>query len=263
MSWAPAMVGTIERRLLVNFRVDAEMLCRVVPSPFRPQLVRGVGLAGICMIRLGDLRPGGLPRTIGLTTENAAHRVAVEWDGPEGLRRGVFIPRRDAASRATVLLGGRLFPGEHHRARFQVRETEQHYEVGFTSLDGTTHVEVAAELTSELSPRSVFTTLEEASEFFEAAPLGYSATERTGRFEGLELNCDTWSVRPLLVEHVASSFFEDQSLFPRGTVEFDSALVMRDVPATWRARGAFKNEAPRREPSPAELLTVDRSNPCA
>jgi hypothetical protein len=231
------MVGTIDRRLLVNYRVDAEVLCRVLPSPFRPQTVHGVGLAGICMIRLAELRPAGAPRTIGLTTENAAHRVAVEWDGPGGPSRGVYIPRRDTASRTTVLLGGRLFPGKHHRARFRVRETERCCEVAFTSVDGTAHAAIAAELASEFSSGSVFTTLEEASEFFEAAPVGYSPTALTGRLEAMELRCDTWSVQPLLVEYVASSFFEDESLFPRGAAEFDSALIMRHVPVSWRARG--------------------------
>jgi hypothetical protein len=64
-------------------------------------------MAGICVIRLTNLRPAGFPSGIGLTTENAAHRIAVEWDEPEGPCRGVFIPRRDTDSRLTVVLGGR------------------------------------------------------------------------------------------------------------------------------------------------------------
>jgi hypothetical protein len=144
-----------------------------------------------------------------------------------------------------------------------VRESERHYEVAFTSVDGTAHVAVAAELTSVLSPGSVFTSLEEASEFFEQAPLGYSATGRTGHFEGVELHCGRWSVRPLLVEHVASSFFEDRSLFPRGTVELDSALVMREISATWRARPELKDVAMGYEPSPAQLITVGPPSRCA
>lgn len=106
----PVMVGTIERRLLVNYRVDPDLLARVVPAPFRPQLVGGVGVAGICLIRLGHLRPVGVPSGLGLTTENAAHRVGVEWDEPDGIRHGVYIPRRDSSSRLTALVGGRLFP---------------------------------------------------------------------------------------------------------------------------------------------------------
>jgi hypothetical protein len=236
MSRVPAMVGTIERRLLVNYRVETEVLRRVLPSPFRPQLVGGVGVAGICLIRLAKLRPVGMPARLGLTTENAAHRVAVEWDAPGGPCSGVYIPRRDTASRLTVLLGGRLFPGEHNRAQFQVRETDGRYEAAFTSVDGAAHVAVTAELSAEFSPGSVFASLDEASTFFEAGPLGYSATRRPGCFEGLELNCGKWCMQPLRVEHVESSFFEDGSLFPAGAVEFDSALVMRDIPATWRAR---------------------------
>ena len=60
-----------------------------MPPPFRRRFFGGVGLAGVCLIRLADLRPLGMPQTIGLTTENAAHRVAVEWDGPDGA-----VPRR-------------------------------------------------------------------------------------------------------------------------------------------------------------------------
>jgi Uncharacterized conserved protein (COG2071) len=241
----PAMVGVIERRLLINYRVDAGAVGRILPPPFRPQLVGGVGMAGICMIRLGHLRPVGMPRAIGLTTENAAHRVAVEWDGPDGPRPGVYIPRRDTASGLTVLLGGRLFPGEHHRAHFDVDEGEGRYEVSFTSVDGTAHVAVTAELAADLASGSVFASLAEASTFFEAAPLGYSASRRPECFEGLELRCGPWNLEPLLVEHAESSFFEDGALFPSGAVEFDSALVMRDVPATWRGREQLRRPGER------------------
>jgi hypothetical protein len=117
----PTMCGTIERRLLVNYRVDPAVLQAVLPEPFRPWLVDDCGVAGVCLIRLGSLRPVGLPAWIGPTTENAAHRIAVERDGDNGICRGVFIPRRDTSSRVTHLVGGRLFPGEHHHADFRVR----------------------------------------------------------------------------------------------------------------------------------------------
>lgn len=239
MSGSPALVGTIERRLLVNYRVDAGVLARFLPPPFRPQLVGGAGLAGICMIRLARLRPAGLPEAVGLTTENAAHRVAVEWDGPGGPGHGVYIPRRDTASRLTVVLGGRLFPGEHHRAGFRVREAGGRYEAAFASADGTARVAVAAELAPGLPAGSVFASLAQASAFFEAGSLGYSATRRPGRFEGLELRCSTWRIEPLRVTRAESSFFGDESVFPAGSAELDSAFVMRDIPATWLARDAL------------------------
>jgi hypothetical protein len=241
MNRVPAMVGTIERRILINYRVAPEALERLLPPPFRPQLIEGVGVAGICMIRLADLRPLGAPAMVGMTTENAAHRVAVEWDGPAGPCHGVYIPRRDTSSRTTVLLGGRLFPGEHHRAHFEMCRAHGTCDATFTSLDGSAHAAITARPAAALPPSSVFVSLEAASAFFESGSLGYSATRRPGRFEGLELQCARWHVEPLLVSHAESSLFEDPSVFSSGDVEFDSALIMRDIPATWRAREALVN----------------------
>jgi len=245
------MVGTIERRLLINYRVQPHVLARFLPSPFRPQLVGGLGVAGICLIRLGDLRPSGLPSFTGLTSENAAHRVAVEWDGPDGPLAGVYIPRRDSSSRVTALVGGRLFPGAHHRARFWVEEGGGDYAVGFESLDGTGGVEVRTTITSAMPAGSVFASVPEASAFFEAAPLGYSATRRPGELDGVELACTGWRVEPLAVSHVRSSFFEDETLFPPGTAELDSGLLMSDLPAVWKARQTLRATpiAAARDPS--------------
>src|SRR6202022_39026 len=68
-------------------------------------------------------RPLGLPAIVGLSSENAAHRVAVCWTTPDGeYREGVYIPRRDSNSLANHLVGGRLFSGEHHRASFDVHD---------------------------------------------------------------------------------------------------------------------------------------------
>ncbi|MGW6196941.1 hypothetical protein ACWF0M_12410 [Kribbella sp. NPDC055110] len=93
----------IERRLLVNYRVDSDALARMLPAPFRAQLVEGSPVAGICLIRLGAMRPAGVPRWAGLRSENAAHRMAVEWDDTDGApRTGGYIPRRDSDSWTNV-----------------------------------------------------------------------------------------------------------------------------------------------------------------
>src|SRR5438105_3781853 len=103
----PVIRGVIDRRILVNFRVDAAVLARLLPAPFRPKLVNGAGMAGVCLIRLRDIRPRSVPPFLGLSSENAAHRVAVEWDQDGDTREGVFIPRRDTSSRLNTLAGGR------------------------------------------------------------------------------------------------------------------------------------------------------------
>jgi len=58
----PAMSSVIERRLLVNYRVDPEVAASLLPAPLRPQLVNGWAVAGVCLIRLRRLRPFRLRR---------------------------------------------------------------------------------------------------------------------------------------------------------------------------------------------------------
>lgn len=210
-----ALAAVMERRILVNYRVDPDLLGSCLPAPFRPALVGGHGVAGICLIRLGRIRPAGLPAG-GLRSENAAHRVAVCWDGPDGPVTGVYIPRRDTSSRLAALAGGRLFPGYLHLARFRAREGGGGYRVQVASRDGMVHVEVEAHLAGELPPGSIFTSLEAASGFFRCAPAGYAAIPAGDVFDRVELETAGWTLQPLRLDRVASSFFDDRRRFPRG-----------------------------------------------
>jgi hypothetical protein len=232
----PDMEGIIDRRLLLNFRVDPDVAARVVPPPFRVNRSKGAAIAGICLIRLTELRPRGLPRHLGVTTESAAHRFAVTWniDGVDG--HGVYIPRRDTDSRLSVLLGGRLFPGEHHRANVAASERDGRYDIAMRSTDETNRVEVRGGAARELPHGSIFLDVDEASEFFRRDTLGYSQTRGPGRYDGLELQTAQWTIDPLAVEHVQSSFFADPARFPPGSVEFDCGLSMRRTAAWWRSR---------------------------
>jgi hypothetical protein len=65
---APSLRATMQRRVLVNYRVDPVVLASLLPRPFRPALVAGQGVAGICLIRLGAIRPVGFPSAVGLTS---------------------------------------------------------------------------------------------------------------------------------------------------------------------------------------------------
>jgi len=230
----PVIKGTIKRRLLVNFRADASVVQRILPEPFRPKLHRGHSLVGICLIRLEQIRPAGVPGVLGLSSENAAHRVAVEWTDAAGVKReGVFIPRRDTGSFLNRVAGGRLFPGEHHPARFAVVDVDGHIDFSMESLDGSVAVRVVGNDADSLPASSCFTSLVEASAFFEGGSLGYSVTRERDRLDGLLLRTMDWRIRALSVTEVHSSFFADRQRFPSGSIEFDHALVMRDILHEW------------------------------
>lgn len=232
----PVMAATVERRLLLNYRVDPAVVAPLLPAPLRPRLAGGAAVAGICLIRLGDLRPAGLPAAVGVRTENAAHRIAVTWDGPAGgpPRTGVYIPQRQSASRLTVALGGRLFPGRHERARFTVRDGDGAGElrVAFATAGGTA-VDVTVAETDDWPASALFGGLAEASEFFRGGGAGFSATRDPRRLDGLDLRTAGWAVRPAVVTRATSTFYDDPALFPPGSARLDVALVMRRLPVSW------------------------------
>jgi hypothetical protein len=232
----PTVRGIIDRRILVNYHVDPRVLAPLLPAPFRPEIVHGAGMVGICLIRLKQIRPTFLPTWMGISSENAAHRTAVEWDDNGTVCSGVYVRRRDTNSWLNSVAGGRIFPGLHHHARFEVKESADCFDVALCSDDSVTSMSVHGHRTDKLPSSSVFQSLEESSSFFQAGALGYSATPDPSRFQGLELRCRNWQVEPLEVEKVHSSFFEVATLFPKGSIEFDCALLMRDIDHEWHGK---------------------------
>ncbi len=223
--------------MLVNFRCEPTTLSRILPKPFRPKLVKSWGMAGICLIRLGNVKPAFLPGDLGFNSENAAHRIAVEWNEGGKTREGVFIPRRDTNSRLNRFAGGRFFPGVHHAAKFQVWETSDCFKLEMKSHDGDVFVRVQARVADTLPTGSIFGSLAEASAFFQGGALGWSTRKVSNEFDGLELICREWRMETLEVERVESSFFENREIFPAGSAQFDSAILMRNIAHEWHSRG--------------------------
>jgi hypothetical protein len=231
----PKVHGVIGRRLLVNFRVEPDVIQRLLPAPFRPKLHDGHAVAGICLIRLENIRPLRFPRMLGLSSENAAHRIAVVWNDDTGSHEGVYIPRRDTGSLMNHLAGGRLFPGEHHRASFRVEETGDRVALAMSSADGRVQVDVAGRIAEQMPATSIFHTLDAASRFFEPGSIGYSATASGTRLDGVVLKTHSWNVAPLAMERVSSTYFDDRTSFPPGTITFDCTLIMRNIAHEWQA----------------------------
>ena len=143
----PTIQGIIKRRILVNYRADAKIIQNILPKGFRPKLHKGNAIAGICLIRLEHIRPRFMPEFIGMSSENAAHRIAVLWENEDGeTNEGVYVPRRDTDSFINSAVGGKLFPGEHNKANFEVSETENKIDFAMQSNDGKVSVKLKGEI---------------------------------------------------------------------------------------------------------------------
>jgi len=228
----PIIQGTIDRRILINYTIAPDIIQRILPRPFRPKVYRHKAIVGICLIRLKHIRPKGLPGFLGLSSENGAHRIAVEWTEKGETKEGVYIPRRDTSSLFNTLAGGRVFPGRHFHARFDVKEEDGNYQVGFKSSDGA-FISIDAQKTENFSPGSIFQNLDNASRFFEGGAVGYSPNGH--KYDGLQLKTFKWKMEPLQVASVQSSFFEDETMFPPGAAQFDNALLMTQMDHEWHS----------------------------
>ncbi len=228
----PTIKGIIDRRILINFTADPAVVAAILPPPFRPKLYQNRALVGICLIRLKNIKPKGFPAFMGLSSENGAHRIAIEWEENCQVKEGVFVPRRDTSLKLNTCVGGRLFPGKHYLADFKVQEADGKYAVNLLSADGTT-VAIATAESATFEANSIFGTLENASGFFERGEVGYSPNG--AKFDGLRLQTKQWLVKPLRVSQVQSSFFENESIFPKGSVKFDNALLMTKIEHEWHS----------------------------
>lgn len=227
----PAIHGYIDRRILINYTVDPDVAAAMVPAPFSPLIYNGRAIVGICLIRLKNIKPKGFPNALGVGSENGAHRFAVVWDENGVTKQGVYIPRRDTSSLINALAGGRVFPGKHHRAAFTIDEQGSSYDVSFISGDATT-LSIKTTENKTFNSASIFGDLQTASAFFQNGCVGYTPTGRG--FEGIKLQTYTWQVSSLDVHHVQSSYFENEALFPKGSVIFDSALLMKNIEHEWQ-----------------------------
>jgi hypothetical protein len=236
----PIVRGLIERRILVNYRVDPDVLAQHLPRPFRPKLVNGFGIAGICLIRLAGMRPRFAPVQIGIGSEHAAHRMAVEWTDENGAtKEGVYIPVRHTNSRFSAFVGGRAFPGVHRRVNFWTADSAHRVKVEAQNGDKKIIVRVGGCVVDQLPSNSVFKNVTTASDFFRCGADGWSPNRTGNGFEGLKLVTDNWAIQPLDIEHLRSNWFEDTTAFPPGTAKFDSAFLMRDIAHEWRALPPF------------------------
>ncbi|MEO0448631.1 MAG: hypothetical protein AAF191_21410, partial [Verrucomicrobiota bacterium] len=127
-----------------------------------------------------------------------------------------------------------IFPGVHHFSEFTVADEDGFIalRVDANDMEGPL-VDLQLRETEEFPADSVFSTLQESSEFFEAGCIGYSSRPHSCTLDGLLLKVAHWQVSPLEVASIDSAYFDDQTLFPRDSIALDHALLMRDIPHEW------------------------------
>jgi hypothetical protein len=236
-----AIEGKIARRVVVNLRVAPDVLAPLIPAPFQLKIVDGWAIAGVCLTRLQQMRPVGLPAFIGLDNENSAHRVVVTWTDESGeTHDGVYLPIRHTDSKVTIVVGQKLFPAELTYAKIQSAETDAGVDVRLRTDDGF-NVHFKGTFVENMPVGSVFKSAGDLSDFQYQAKIGFWP-RKEGGYDAHRLEVDKWQGRSMSVDFFESSFFSDATMFPAGSVAPDSAFAMYDIQHRWRQA---KIELPR------------------
>lgn len=233
--------GVIDRKVIVQYRVDPDVLALQLPEPYRPRLIRGVGVAGVCVFRVRGFHHRLLPTILQNVSENIVYRVGVEWTEDQKLCAGVYTLRQETSSLLKSTLerrtswGTRLF-----HAHIRVDDHEGTYRIAACSRDAQFRLLIQAQLQREFTAHSVFRSAEDAAEFlerqFEASvnPDDSRPTVLgTRHATGLDEYNVGWHVEPLAIQQLVTEFFDDTARFPAGAIQFDCAVVASSVQPAW------------------------------
>lgn len=229
----PVLNGIIDRRILINYRIKPDVVKRFLPEGMDPLVINGFASGGICLLRLKNIGVKCTPSCLRINSENAAHRFLVTYRKAGQLINGVYIPRRDTDSKLNELIAGKIFSWPHYSATFLVDEDGDRYSVDMKSIDGDIELHVDAQLVDCFPGRSMFSSIEHASDCFRCCSLGVSPSTKPRRLKSIELKTKSWNVQPLSVHSLQSSFFENESLFPKGSIAFDNAMLMENIEHEW------------------------------
>jgi len=241
--------GVVARQILLNYWLEPEVARRLVPEPFEIVIRNGFAVAGINLLRLEGVRPAGATDALGLCSENLAHRIAVRYpveeNGAPALRDGTYILRRDTDSALAGRLGELLLPGTVRDAEFRVAETAHSLRMAVLTADGGGDLAFRCRWNEEWKWTLLFSRLNDVRSFCARTQCGCNSALRADALEAPHVLPQEWEVAPATITDLHASYFADEKLFPRGSVGFDSAIMLRGVPQAWRALRAVPEMADR------------------
>lgn len=227
-SMSPAVRGVVERRLLVNYRVEVENLDAVLSEPFRGREVggSGMGIGSVCLTRVENARPRFAPGFLGIPVETATHRVYARVEGSDD--HCVYVPRRDVSSGFHAFVMGSLLPTEFDRCEFRTEERDRKSLIKVDCGDEVVGILFQETERDEVNEDSVFYSLESASVFLCEGGVEYGLSGDV--YSGVETCPQEKDLKPVDVKEERSSYFGKIG------AEFDSAFRMEEVEHVWEPR---------------------------
>ncbi len=244
----PIPMQTVFREcFLVNFAMQPETLCRLLPGPIVPDMHNGEAFISIVIANMDSMRPASahvaVPKLFGVTYNQIVYRAVVRYIGDAALRggtageRGVHFLRSDADNRLMSLLGDWLTFFRFHYARMSSRREgqrllfdvyaprEQHADIHATFDTGSA--------SHELPRGSTFASLDEAKEFLVQLFAAFAYDDFTQQVSTVRITRGEWDIAVVEDALALYEFMDGSKLFPKGSTRLDSIFYVRELPYHW------------------------------
>jgi uncharacterized protein YqjF (DUF2071 family) len=219
--------------ILVNFAVKPDVVRRLLPEPFEPDVHGGKAFVSIVTTQMVDMRPAFLPRVFGITYNQFVYRTVVRYQNEVGF----YYLRSDADNWLYNLAGDWLT-----FFRFNLSPLMFRYERNLWHLDITPkpahHADIHASYdlhtaTRDMPASSQFKTLAEAKDFLVElfVAFGYdSLREKVGR---VTVKRGKWDIQIVTDTRAQYDWLNGSTFFPAGCAQLDSIFYVEEIPYYW------------------------------
>jgi len=194
------------------------------------------GFLAIALVHTSELRPGFVPRGIGISFFLSGYRVFTRYKTRAGeTLRGLKVLRTDTNHRAMRFFGNMLTHYNYKLSSWKVHRTDRTYDIQISTPDRNADLHVEADLHSDpgLPSGSPFDDFRDAQKFAGPLPFTFDYERETNSIIRVEGVREEWNPRPVSVKVHRSDFLEQGAFRDAGAL-LANAFYLENVPYTWR-----------------------------
>ncbi|MGH7243859.1 MAG: DUF2071 domain-containing protein [Phycisphaerales bacterium] len=224
-----------EHCLVLTYSFPEEALRPLLPPGLAVDTWNGSGFVAIAMVQTKNLRPSGLPPSLGCDFFLTGYRIFSRYKTLEGRTlRGLRILRSDTDSWRMVL-GGNLLTHYHYRkcsARVEQQNGSLLVQVETRDREADVIVEADIQAEADLPEGSIFSNWSEARRFAGPLPFTFDFEKETNSIVRIKGIRQDWNPRAVRVNIRKASFVESP-MFGGKVGKLASAFYAAKLPYRW------------------------------
>lgn len=223
-----------DRVVALSFAFPEEALRSFVPDGLEMDTYEGHGFLTVAMVWTRHLRPAGFPEALGQDFFLAGYRVFARLNDDGRRLRGLRILRSETDKRRMVTLGNLMTGYRYRHVNVAITENDGLIRVTTALPDGVQTLDTTFSHQDEepgLPENSPFPDWRTARRFAGPMPFTFSP-ESDGSFVVIEGSRETWTPRPIRVDHWKVGMFDEPPLRDF-TPRLANAFMVENVAYRW------------------------------